>query len=90
MVGIVADSPSQPIELMAFHATLQLDEATLAKEQQMMQPMPVIREVTQKEIRNTYLLIQQDIQEIVEQVLEQILNDPPITGAFDRTEKLIE
>ncbi|MFT3677213.1 MAG: hypothetical protein QM781_15055 [Chitinophagaceae bacterium] len=54
------------------------DEAALAKERQTMQPMPVICEVTQKEIRNTYLLIQQDIQDMVEQVLEQILNDPSL------------
>lgn len=76
MVGIVADSPSQPIQLKAFHATLVVDEQVLAEEKDTTDVIPVVRNVTKLEVMNTYILIKQDVEDLVEQVLEQILNDP--------------
>jgi|SRR5690242_4888518 len=40
------------------------------------QPFPIIRQITEKEILENYLLIKQDIQDIVEQIMEDLLKDP--------------
>ncbi|MFY0256460.1 conjugal transfer protein MobC [Chitinophaga sp. 30R24] len=75
-VGMVADSPDQPIKLKRFHAHVKVDSAALKKEKDSYLPLPVVKPVTQKDIMDNYLIIKQDVQDIIESVLQTVLNDP--------------
>lgn len=75
-VGVVADSPAQPIELKTFHAKVKVDDAALKKETKSYLPLPLVRKISKKDIQENYLIIKQDVQDIIETVMEQVLNDP--------------
>lgn len=75
-VGLVADTPSQPIELKIFHAKVKVDDAALKKETKSRLPLPLVRKISKKDIQENYLIIKQDVQDIIEAVMEQVLNDP--------------
>lgn len=75
-VGMVADSPDQPIELKTFHSRVRVDDNTLKKEKKSYLPLQLIRNVSKKDIQDNYLIIKQDVQDIIDAVLEQVLNDP--------------
>ncbi|MBW7942257.1 MAG: TraM recognition domain-containing protein, partial [Candidatus Kuenenia stuttgartiensis] len=75
-VGLVADTPSQPIELKIFHAKVKVDDAALKKETKSYLPLPLVRKISKKDIQDNYLIIKQDVQDIIEAIMEQVLNDP--------------
>jgi len=68
-VGMVADNPDQPIHLKTFHARVINDHEALKKEEEGYKPLPVIRMVTPELIRNNYLRIKMEIEELI---LEQL------------------
>lgn len=71
-VGLVADTPDQPIQLKAFHSRVIVDSEGLKKEKAAYLPIPPARSV----IHDNYKIIKQDIQDIKDTILEQLLNDP--------------
>ena len=64
-VGIVADNPEQKITLKAFHTEIINDHGAIRKEEEKYKPLPVIRTVTPELVRNNYLKIKMDIEELV-------------------------
>lgn len=75
-VGMVADTPSQPINLKTFHAHVLANDEELKKEKDSYRSIPPLRKITPKEIANNYQIIKQDVQDIIDAVLEKVLNDP--------------
>lgn len=75
-VGIVADTPEQPIELKVFHCRVQNDHTLLAEERAAFSELPLIQKVSQAEIDIAYRQIKTDINQIIERVTEQIMSDP--------------
>ncbi|HRN47505.1 MAG TPA: conjugal transfer protein MobC [Niabella sp.] len=75
-VGMVADTPAQPIEQKIFHAKVKVDDSALKKETKSYLPPPLIRKISKKDIQDNERIIKQDVQDIIEAVLEQVLNDP--------------
>ncbi|MCW3074600.1 MAG: Type secretory pathway VirD4 component-like protein [Flaviaesturariibacter sp.] len=75
-VGLVADEPGQKIELKAFHCEIVNDHATLKKEADAYQSIPVIREVTAGMIQQNYWQVKGDIEALVLAEMELIINDP--------------
>ncbi|TXJ24901.1 MAG: conjugal transfer protein TraG [Chitinophagaceae bacterium] len=75
-VGMVADTPDQPIELKTFHSHVLVDAEALNKEQKAYLPVPIVRQVDKQVIQDNDRIIKQDVQDIVDAVLEQVLNDP--------------
>lgn len=68
-VGIVADSPNQPIKLKAFHATITNDHLALKKEKKNHLPIPTLRKITAIDVKEHYLLIKQETQRIVDNLI---------------------
>ncbi|MFA6084644.1 conjugal transfer protein MobC [Mucilaginibacter sp.] len=64
-VGMVADNPDQKIALKAFHAEIINNHEAIRKEEAGYRPLPVIRTVTPELIRNNYLRIKMEIEELI-------------------------
>lgn len=79
-VGMVADTPDQPIELKTFHAHALVDAEALKKEKKAYLPVSIVRKVDKKIVKDNDTIIKQDVQDIIEAVLEQVLNDPGREG----------
>ncbi len=77
-VGMVADNPDQKIELKTFCAEIINDHDALAKEQLVYKSLPVISNVSQKEILDNYLQIKKDIQNIIRDEMERMLDTPEL------------
>jgi hypothetical protein len=77
-VGMVADNPDQKIELKTFCAEILNDHDALAHEQAMFKSLPVISNVSQKEILDNYLRIKKDIQTILQSEMERMLDTPEL------------
>lgn len=75
-VGMVADIPSQKIDLKAFHCQIQNDFDAINREEKAYQPIPVIRLVDDEMIQKNYQQIKQDIQNIRNSEIELLLSDP--------------
>ena len=70
-VGMVADNPDQKIELKAFCAEVINDHEALEEEQSVYKGLPMISNVSQKEILDNYLQIKKDIQVFSRQRLNE-------------------
>ncbi len=75
---MVADNPDQKIELKTFCAEILNDHDALAQEQVTHKSLPVLSNVTQKEILDNYLQIKKDVQTILQTEMERILNTPEL------------
>lgn len=75
-VGMVADTPDQPIERKAFHSRIVADFEAINKEEKTYKPIPIIRQVDSIMIQRNYLKIKNDILDIVNSELEQLRNNP--------------
>jgi len=73
-VGMVADNPDQKIKLKMFHAEIQNDHETIAKEEQSYKPVPKVAKVTYHDIMENYTKIKADIDQLFEIELEKILS----------------
>lgn len=74
--GVVADTPDQPIDLKAFHCQVLADFKAIGAEEKAYQPIPAIRPITPQMVRQNYLQIKWEIQEMVDQEMEKLFNDP--------------
>ncbi|HTN19779.1 MAG TPA: conjugal transfer protein MobC [Pelobium sp.] len=68
-VGMVADDPSQKIDLKLFHNQIQNNHQKLAIEDSNFKDLPALRTINNDMIKQNYLQIKQDIQEILAQQL---------------------
>jgi hypothetical protein len=75
---MVADNPTQKIDLKAFHCEIQNDHMVLKKESKSYRPLPVIREVNNSIVQQNYLQIKQDVEDIVESEIERMMGDPAL------------
>lgn len=83
-VGMVADTPSQKIELKAFHCEIQNDFEAIQKEEKAYQDIPLIRQVNTNMVQQNYLHIKEDVQDIVNAEFERLLNDPALVHLIIR------
>jgi hypothetical protein len=85
-VGMVADNPDQKIELKTFCAEIINDHDTLAREQSVYKVLPVISNVSPKEILDNYLQIKKDVQAIIQSEMERMLDTPELGDLIIRKE----
>jgi len=78
-VGIVADDPDCKIDFKTFHCEILNDHEALKKEQEAYQDIQVIRKLDITMVQRNYLLIKQDVQDIIHSEMERLLNDPGLT-----------
>ena len=69
-VGMVADDPTNKIELKTFHCAIQNDHDALALEEQAYQPIPDARKISPAEITTTYQRIKENIKALVDGMVE--------------------
>ena len=77
-VGMVADDPSQKIELKAFHSSIINDHETLTAEQGAYKEIPMVRKLDNSITQRNYLQIKQEVQDLVQSELERVLSDPAL------------
>ncbi|MFD2872046.1 conjugal transfer protein MobC [Mucilaginibacter ximonensis] len=65
-VGMVADDPTNKVELKTFHCQIQNDHEAIAAEERSYQDIPAIRAISNTEISVNYQRIKQDISSLVE------------------------
>lgn len=64
-VGIVADNPDQKIKLKVFHSEIQNDHDTIAKEEAGYKAIPVIKRVTDEDVKEVYNKIKHEIEYLI-------------------------
>ncbi len=64
-VGIVADDPTNKIELKTFHCQIQNDHAAISDEEQGYQLIPEVRQHSAADIQMNYQRIKQDIRTLL-------------------------
>lgn len=79
-VGIVADDPSQKIELKAFHCEIQNDHEKLAREEKSYQSIPAVRKLHGEEVLENYRRIKSEVNQLIEEELERMLDTPALAG----------
>lgn len=79
-VGLVADEPSNRIDLKVFHNEISNDFYTIQAEEAAYQPLPKIREVSDEEIMENYKKIKDDIQELI---AEELAKRAPVGKAIE-------
>jgi hypothetical protein len=77
-VGMVADDPTEKIELKSFHCRILNDHEALKNEQDRYQEIPVVRKLDNAMVQKNYLQIKQDVQEIISSEMERVLRDPKL------------
>jgi hypothetical protein len=77
-VGVLADTPSQPMPLKSFHAHIEVDFAAMKAEEDQYEQIPVIREVDDSIFNNNYIQIRNECVDIIATTLERIKNDPAL------------
>jgi len=65
-VGMVADDPTNRIELKTFHCQIQNDHEAIRREEETYQPIPAPRKVSPSEISGNYQRIKEEIRVLVE------------------------
>jgi hypothetical protein len=75
-VGIVADDPSQPIALKAFHGRIINDPDAAARERYSLAPLPEVRTVDEATITANHQQIPKDVRDIYNDLMEMLRNDP--------------
>ncbi|GGF42463.1 conjugal transfer protein MobC [Echinicola rosea] len=75
-VGLVADTPDQPMELKGFHARIINDHEGLKREEEEYRDIPACRELGEKEVMDNYKKIKAEINELVESELERMMDSP--------------
>ena len=75
-VGMVADTPEQPIELKTFCCRIVNDPDALTEEQKSYQELPIIRDVTQDMLMDNFHQIRNDIAQLIDSEITRISNNP--------------
>ncbi|NLU91392.1 conjugal transfer protein MobC [Chitinophaga sp. Ak27] len=76
-VGILADNPDQVIKYKAFHTAIQNDHEAIKSEESKYKQLPCSK-VTDMDLQNNYILIKNDIIDLVGTEIERIKNDPDL------------
>lgn len=71
-VGIVSDSPDQPMDLKMFHAQVQNDHGAIAEEERSYIPIPRVQAVSEEEIDENYRRIKNDVSRILASETERL------------------
>lgn len=77
-VGMVADDPSNRIDLKAFHCEILNDHEAIRKEESGYRDIEPVRKIDQQAIQRNYEQVKQDIQEIIQSEMERLLSDPAL------------
>jgi hypothetical protein len=77
-VGMVADTPEQPISLKTFCCWIDVDFAALNAEENAFEALPVVRRVTEKEINDNFLRVRADIAALVVAEMKRIEDSPDL------------
>lgn len=80
-VGVLADEPSRPLKLKAFHAQVLNDHEAIRREEAAYKNIPVIRNIDDATVMQVYQQIKKDISEIIEKELAKIKPDPAVADA---------
>lgn len=64
-VGIVADNPEAKIKLKVFHSEIQNDHKAIKTEEDKYKPIPLVAHVTEEDVKENYIKIKQDIEELL-------------------------
>ncbi len=83
-VGMVADDPTEKIELKAFCCEIINDHNQLKKETTSFKDLEIVSEVDQQLINDNYLRIKKDIAAIIENEMERIMNTPGLEDLIVR------
>jgi type IV secretory pathway TraG/TraD family ATPase VirD4 len=75
-VGMVVDTPEQPIALKTFCCRVDVDFALLNTEEKEFEPLPVVRSVTDKEVEENFRRVREDIAGLVDAEMRRISDSP--------------
>lgn len=75
-VGMVADDPTNKIDLKTFHCEILNDHDALKEEEENYREIPMVRKLDSSMIQRNYLQIKQDVQDIIQTEMERLLSDP--------------
>jgi len=64
-VGMVADNPEEKIALKMFHCEIQNDHEAIAREERSYKPIPMIKTVSDEEIRQNYAGIKTQVADLL-------------------------
>lgn len=81
-VGMVADTPEQPIDLKTFCCRLVNDPAALAQEAAAYQPLPITQEISPEELAKNFRRIRAEIEALVKAEILRIKNSPELAHLF--------
>jgi len=90
MVGIVADTPDQPIKLKTFHAQIQNNRRKLDKQKAGYVPIPEIREVSEADVNRNFIRIQRDVREMVNSVWVKMSESPDLANLIVKKKGMME
>ncbi|WP_200980492.1 conjugal transfer protein MobC [Echinicola sp. 20G] len=79
-VGLVADTPDQPIELKGFHSKIINDHGSIKREEDGYQEIPACRTLGDREVMDNYKRIKAEVNELVESELERMMDSPGLAG----------
>ncbi len=74
-VGMVADDPTEKIELKAFHCQVLNDHEGLKNEQDKYKEIPVVRKLDNAIVQKIISGLKQDVQDIINSEMERIIDD---------------
>jgi hypothetical protein len=75
-VGVLADNPDQLIKHKAFHCKVDIDFAAINAEEAAYKPLPKVREVSALEVQNNFIIIKNEIFDIIQAEIQRIKSDP--------------
>ncbi|AWW29454.1 conjugal transfer protein TraG [Echinicola strongylocentroti] len=75
-VGLVADTPDQPMKLKGFHARIINDHEGLKREEEGYLEIPACRKLDDGEVLDNYKRIKAEVNELVESELERMMDSP--------------
>jgi hypothetical protein len=73
-VGMVADSPNQPVELKAFCSKIVIDHKNLEQEKRHYKELPKVTDVTEQMLLTNFLQVKQDIELMIRSELGRMSN----------------
>ena len=86
-VGAVADDPKNKIRLKSFHSEIINDHEAIAKEIDGYQPIPQIREVSQKVVMDNFYCIKKDIKDLIESEIQKVQTHPEMVKSMPTKRK---
>ncbi|GAB3655980.1 conjugal transfer protein MobC [Echinicola sediminis] len=79
-VGLVADTPDQPMDLKGFHAKIINDHGAIKREENAFKEIPACRKLGEREVTDNYKKIKAEVNELVESELERMMDTPALMG----------